>query len=291
MVTVLVATLNGEKYLDAQLESLVNQTYRDLRIVIRDDGSSDKTMQIIDKYREIYSDKIEVCPTSSSTGSIAGSFLKLLEEYTDDYVMLSNQDDIWLPEKVEKTLLAMKKAEDRLSADTPLLVHTDLYFTDEKLKKLSDSFVNFQRLSPNMTELNNMLMQNSITGCTVMINRALKERLFVLPHFSSPDWWLGIIAAAFGEIIFLNTPTVLHRRHSCTKKAIEQVGAGYKIIFKQAEFLAENYADMLSIKQKKLLAAVASLPKLSRINKIKTVRKYSLYQNTLLKNIIQFISI
>ncbi len=307
MVTVLLATYNGEKYLEEQLKSILDQTYSDFRIVIRDDGSTDNTIEIINRYAEIFPDKIEVCPTSSPTHSAAGNFFKLIELYNDDYIMLSDQDDKWLPDKIEKTLAVMQRAEKE-NENSPILVHTDLYVVDKELNVISNSFINYQRLSPERTELNNLLMQNSITGCTVMFNRALHEKLFTLPTVTAMhDWWLGLIAAAFGKIVFLNAPTMLYRQHGNNEVGakdakslsflfaklgqIKKMKQNYKIISIQAEFLLENYAEMLDIKQKKLLNAVAGLPKMSKLKKIKAIKKHRLYKNTVLRNLAQFILI
>ncbi len=308
MVMVLLATYNGEKYLEEQLKSILDQTYTDFRIVIRDDGSTDNTLEIINRYAEIFPDKIEVCPTTEPSGSAAGNFFRLIQLYNDDYIMLSDQDDKWLPEKIEKTLTAMKIAEDKNGSSTPILVHTDLFVVDKKLNIISDSFIKYQRLTPERTELNHLLMQNSVTGCTVMFNRALHERLFCLPTVTAMhDWWLTLIAAAFGKIVFINSPTMLYRQHSNNEVGaknarsfsffmgklgqIKKMKQNYKVISIQAQFLLENYEEMLNIKQKKLLAAVAELPSLNKTEKIKIIKKHRLYKNTVLRNIAQFILI
>ena len=308
MVTVLLATYNGGKYLEEQLKSLIEQTYTDFKIVIRDDGSGDNTNEIISRYSSVFSEKITVCPSSEPTHSAAGNFFKLIEMYTDDYIMLCDQDDRWLPDKIEKTLSVMKASEEKYGADTPILVHTDLYVADEKLSVISDSFIKYQGLSCDNTELNRLLMQNSVTGCTIMFNRALKEKLFVLPKVTAMhDWWLALIASAFGKIEFLNEPTILYRQHGNNEvgakdykslsfligrlKKISKAKETYKIISLQAQFLLENYAELLTLKQKKLLEAVATLPEKSKIEKIKTIRKHRLYKNTALRNLVQFILI
>lgn len=308
VVTVLLAAYNGEKFIAEQLDSLVNQTYKDLKIVIRDDGSIDATNEIINRYAEIHPDKIEICPFSNPTGSAAGNFFKLLELYKDDYIMLCDQDDVWQPDKVEKTLFFMKEQEEKHGTDTPILVHTDLYVANEKLDILSQSFIKYQNLSTENTALNQILMQNCITGCTVMINRAFHEKLYVFPSkLGMHDWWLGIIAAAFGKIAFLNAPTILYRQHGSNEvgaknakslsfifekiKKVKLIKENYKLISLQAEFLRNNYQELLTAKQKRLLDAVADLPNKNRIEKIKTIKKYRLYKNTVLRNIAQLIII
>lgn len=308
MVTVLLATYNGEKYLEEQLNSLIEQTYTDFRIVIRDDGSSDNTNEIISRYSSVFPDKIIVCPYTEPTRSAAGNFFKLIEMYDDNYIMLCDQDDRWLPDKIEKTLSAMQTAEEKYGADTPILVHTDLFVADEKLRVTANSFIKYQGLSSDNTSLNRLLMQNSVTGCTTMFNRALKEKLFILPKVTAMhDWWLALIASAFGEIEFLNEPTILYRQHGNNEvgakdyrslsflmgklKNLKKTKETYKIISLQAEFLLKNYAELLDIKQKKLLEAVATLPQKSKIEKIKTIKKHRLYKNTALRNLVQFILI
>lgn len=308
MVTVLLATYNGEKYLEEQLNSLIEQTYTDFRIVIRDDGSSDNTNEIISRYSSVFPDKIIVCPCTEPTRSAAGNFFKLIEMYDDNYIMLCDQDDRWLPDKIEKTLSAMQAAEEKYGADTPILVHTDLFVADEKLRVTANSFIKYQGLSSDNTSLNRLLMQNSVTGCTTMFNRALKEKLFILPKVTAMhDWWLALIASAFGEIEFLNEPTILYRQHGNNEvgakdyrsvsflmgklKNLKKAKETYKIISLQAEFLLKNYAELLDIKQKKLLEAVATLPQKSKIEKIKTIKKHRLYKNTALRNLVQFIFI
>lgn len=308
MVTVLLATYNGGKYLEEQLNSLIEQTYTDFRIIIRDDGSSDNTAEIISRYSSVFPDKIIVCPSTEPTHSAAGNFFKLIEMYTDDYIMLCDQDDRWLPDKIEKTLSVMQTAEEKYGINTPILVHTDLFVADKKLSIISNSFTKYQGLSPENTELNRLLMQNSVTGCTVMFNRALHEKLFTLPKVTAMhDWWLALIASAFGKIEFLAEPTILYRQHGDNEvgakdyrsltflvgklKNLKKAKETYKIISLQAEFLLKNYAELLDIKQKKLLEAVATLPQKTKIEKIKTIKKHRLYKNTVLRNLVQFILI
>ena len=240
MVTVLLATFNGEKFLEEQLNSLLNQSFSDFRIVIRDDGSTDNTLEIIERYKGISPEKIEICPSGEPTHSAAGNFFKLIELYNDDYIMLCDQDDCWLPDKIEKTLAAMKKTEENFGNDTPILVHTDLKVVDEKLKIINNSFIKLQGLSPNFCELNNLLMQNCVTGCTSMFNKALLEKLFILPStVAMHDWWIALIAAAFGKIVFLNESTILYRQHSNNEVGAKNVN--------DFSFIMNSFRDFYSL--------------------------------------------
>ncbi len=308
MVTVLLATYNGENFLEEQLNSLLNQSFSDFRIVIRDDGSTDSTLEIIERYKGISPEKIEICPSGEPTHSAAGNFFKLIELFSDDYIMLCDQDDKWLPDKIEKTLAAMKKAEEELGVNTPILVHTDLRVVDEKLDTINDSFVKLQRLTPKTASLNSLLMQNCVTGCTAMFNKALLEKLFILPNeVAMHDWWLALIAACFGQIIYIDEPTILYRQHSNNEvgakdvnslsfilkklKSIQKMKDMYKTISLQALFLKDNYSELLDYKQKRLLSAVADLPSKNKWQKIKTLKKHRLFKNTWLRKIAQIILI
>ncbi len=308
MVTVLLAAFNGEKYIGRQLDSILKQTYTNVKIVIRDDGSSDSTPQILNQYAEAYPDKIEICPTDYPTGSASGNFFRMLQIYSDDYIMFSDQDDIWLPEKIEKTLKAMQYAENKSNKNTPILVHTDLCVVDNGLKVIADSFMNFEHLSPHRCKLNNLLMQNCVTGCTVMMNRALKERLFRLPERClMHDWWVAIVAAATGKIVFVDTPLILYRQHTNNQVGAQDVASFkflisklknseknkeiYRDISYQSKFLADYYSDFMSRQDLKMALAVAELPKMSRLDKIKTIRRYGLQKNTLLRTFAQYLLI
>ncbi len=308
MVTVLLATYNGGKFLEEQLNSLLNQSFQDFRIVIRDDGSTDNTLEIIERYKGISPEKIEICQSFEKTRSAAGNFFKLIELYSDDYIMFCDQDDCWLPDKIEKTLNAMKKAEAEFGTDTPILVHTDLKVVDEELNLINNSFIKLQKLSPENTKLNNLLMQNSITGCTAMFNKALLEKLFILPNaVAMHDWWLGLIAACFGKIIFIKEPTILYRQHSNNEvgakdvnslsfiikklKNFEKMKSMYKTISLQALFLKDNYSEFLDYKQKKLLSDVADLPNKNKWQKIKILKKHRLFKNSVFRKFAQILFI
>ena len=112
MVSVLLASYNGEKYIREQLDSILNQTFSDLSIVISDDLSADGTPEIIREYEEQYPGRVRSLRNSERSGSAQNNFFRLLKSEADDYIMLCDQDDVWLPDKVEVTLREMKKLED-----------------------------------------------------------------------------------------------------------------------------------------------------------------------------------
>lgn len=214
MIAILMATYNGEKYLEEQIDSIINQTYKEWKLYFRDDGSSDRTLQIINKYCRKYPDQLFVIENDSNCHSASKNFMKMLEYFKDsnefEYFMFSDQDDVWKSDKIEKTVSIAKEKSENM----PILVHTDLEVVDSELKTLSTSFINYRNLNANIKDLSHLLIQNNVTGCTMLFNRKLVQKI----HFKSAsiamhDWWLTLIAIVFGKIEFLNESTICYRQH------------------------------------------------------------------------------
>lgn len=214
-IDILLATCNGAPYLPEQLDSLLAQTCRSWRLLVRDDGSSDGTLEILENYRSRHPDVIMIIPSEGQNLGACGNFSWLLEQADAPYIMFCDQDDVWLPDKIEITLAAMRELERQHGAETPQLVHTDLMVVDERLNRLGDSLWLFQCTEPQrLTKLNRLLMQNFATGCTVMINRALRDLAVPVPAEALMyDWWLALVATAFGRVAAVESPTVLYRQH------------------------------------------------------------------------------
>jgi glycosyltransferase involved in cell wall biosynthesis len=214
-IDILLATCNGASYLPEQLDSLLAQTCRGWRLLVRDDGSSDGTREILENYRSRHPDVIIIIPDEGQNLGACGNFSRLLEQADAPYVMFCDQDDVWLPDKIELTLAAMRELERQHGAETPQLVHTDLMVVDGRLNRLGDSLWLFQCTEPQrLTKLNRLLMQNFATGCTVMINRALRDLAVPVPvEALMYDWWLALVATAFGRVAAVERPTVLYRQH------------------------------------------------------------------------------
>ncbi len=299
----MLAVFNGEKYLKEQIESILAQTFSDIKIIIRDDGSTDNSADIIKDFCSRYSDKV-FCLEGSPTGSAAQNFAKLLEACNDDYIMFCDQDDIWLPQKIEKTLDAMKASEGE-NGEIPTLVHSDLKVVDENLNVISDSFFEFQRLYQENITLSKLLVQNYVTGCTVMINRALAQKCGKIPRDCiMHDWWLALTAQLFGKIVCVNEPTMLYRQHSDNQvgaKAsygialikrklanIDKVRENYNATYTQAQSLLDCYGNLLTQQQQMLIKTYCHIPKMNKFKKIQTVQKYGFKKGTRLRVIGQY---
>lgn len=242
---IILSTYNGEKYLNQQLDSLFSQTYENFEIIARDDGSQDKTLEILRSY------DITIIDSKENLGA-KGSFGELLEyavQNSDaDYFIFCDQDDVWEDDKIEKTLAKMYEMEIKYP-DMPLLVHSDLKVVDEKLNIIDNSFWKYEHIKPKVNNLNRLIMQNTITGCTVLINKQLAG--LALPISSDAimhDWWIGLIASKFGKIGYLDEATILYRQHGNNDTGAKKYNLSYIVDkFKQLKNINLN-KNMLQAK-------------------------------------------
>lgn len=218
-IAICLATYNGEPYIQQQLDSILTQTYQNWLLFIRDDCSSDNTATILQSYADQYPEQIIIIPNSSekSSGS-KNNFASILnwvnEHYHFPYYMFSDQDDVWLETKIEDSLKTLQKTEKQLSTSTPILLHTDLQVVDQDLNSLGESFFQYRALNPDVIDLPHLLVQNNVTGCTMMWNQALNQLLNLENNqIAMHDWWITLAAACFGTIVCLKKPTILYRQH------------------------------------------------------------------------------
>ncbi|MBQ8536733.1 MAG: glycosyltransferase family 2 protein [Clostridia bacterium] len=214
MIDVLIAVYNGEKVLPRLLKSLEEQRVKG-QILWQDDGSTDHSRDLMP------GQEVKL----NHTKGAKGNFMSLLAASENEYAMFCDEDDVWHPDKIEKTLLKMQEGERLYGKDTPLLVHTDLRVTDGEGKELHASMFRHQGWDPGANTLNRLLVQNHVTGCTVMVNKALKELLLKVDaeQMFMHDWWAALTAAAFGRVLFVEEPTIDYYQHGSN-----QVGASKK---------------------------------------------------------------
>ncbi len=215
-VVIVLSSYNGSRFIAEQIESIRRQSFAGWRLVVRDDGSSDETVRIVERLAAGDS-RVEVLRDGRGNLGPARSFGVLLEHASNAgarRVALADQDDVWRPEKLERELALLRRRENELGERTPLLVHSDLTVVDETLEVIAPSLLAFQRMKP-VTEgaLSKLLIQNFVTGCTTVINRPLLDAALPFPQVIMHDWWLALCAAAMGEVLYLPEATVLYRQH------------------------------------------------------------------------------
>ena len=223
-VEVLLATFAGERFLREQIDSILAQDYENLRVLARDDGSSDGTVEILREYEERFPARFRLMPPGPPTGSAKDNFLLLLGASTAEHVCFSDQDDVWLPDKVSGTKQAMDRLESRWGADLPLLVFTDLRVVDDRLRTLQESFWKYEQLDPGRIDrFAGLLGQNVVTGCTAMLNRRLVDLSLRMPEDAvMHDQWIALLASALGRTSAIRRQTVLYRQHDRNVVGSEQ---------------------------------------------------------------------
>lgn len=215
-IDILMATYNGEKYIAEQVESLQKQTFTDWRLLVADDGSTDRTLEIIRKMQTKDS-RIEFAPAHEPFHSSTKNFLYLLEKSTAPYVMFCDQDDVWLPEKIEHTFAKMKEAERSQEVGKAVLVYADSRVVNENLEVTEPSFMHTVSFRPETYNLYKSLVANICQGATMMLNRPLANKVnnFSIPDaYPQHDYWVAAIALACGSLGFLDEQTLLYRQHS-----------------------------------------------------------------------------
>ena len=223
-VEVLLATYNGERFVREQIESILAQDYPQVRVVARDDGSSDGTVGILDEYERRYPERFRVVRDGVRSGGAKWNFIRLLRQSTAGYVCLADQDDVWKPNKARDSMGAMGKLEAKHGGEIPLLVFSDLEVVDAELRVIFPSFWKVQRIAPeNIGRLERLVTQNVLTGCTAMLNRRLVSLAAEMPkEVFMHDGWIALIAGAMGKASYLREPTVLYRQHGGNVVGVEE---------------------------------------------------------------------
>ncbi|MGT2744064.1 glycosyltransferase family 2 protein [Streptococcus phocae subsp. phocae] len=207
-INILLSTYNGERFLAEQIQSIQKQTVTDWTLLIRDDGSSDRTREIIQEF--VAQDPRIKCINSEKDENlgVVKNFFTLLKHQEADFYFFSDQDDVWLEDK-----LALSLAEaEKHSAQTPLLVYTDLKVVNQNLEVIYDSMIRTQSAHANTT-LVQELTENTVTGGTMMINQALAAYWTSCENLLMHDWYLALLATVKGKLVYLDVATELYRQH------------------------------------------------------------------------------
>ncbi len=229
-IAILLATYNSHKFICEQLDSIYSQTYNNVFIYIRDDGSTDNTIEIIDSYRQKYSNIFILNDNIKNRGTLC-SFMWLLEHVDANYYMFCDHDDVWLPQKIEISLKKMETISNR-NSKVPIIVCSDLVVVDEHLKIINNSFWDYMKLRPSLLSQKKYIYTcNFVTGCTMLINRKAKDVSFPFYGAIMHDSWISLrVIENDGIINYISKPLVLYRQHGNNVFGAKKVG-GAKYIW------------------------------------------------------------
>ena len=244
-IEILLATYNGEKYVGEQIDSIINQTYNNWELLIRDDNSKDRTLGILKEY-EKKDKRIKVIEDKKGNLGFVKNFEELLNNSKEDWVMFSDQDDYWLENKIEKYVAILNtSSEDILKK--PMLIHSNSFICDDNLEIIKDEFIN-SKIANKYSE-DDFYFAYFVQGSTVLINRAIID--LALPfskNVTVHDRYFHLLAEFLGKRIFINESLIKYRQHSNNK-----IGAKSSVIskiLKKRYFHTEDRELILEIQKK-----------------------------------------
>lgn len=256
-VKVLLSAYNGEKYIKEQIDSILNQTYRNIELYVRDDGSKDGTLKILEEYEK--DERVHV-EKGKNCGFI-DSFFWLVENSGEaDYYAFADQDDVWFPRKIE---MAMEKLSGK-NEEVPRLYFSNYDFYDGSLNFVSHR--KSQKLPPSF---HNALVDCMPLGFNSVFNKRACELMRKKPpkHSCGHDWWTYMVCAGLGEVVYDSRATVKYRRHEKNVSAGGMSFLKFQIwrfkkfflndyfsnVRKQLKEYEQFYGKELSIKDQKFL--------------------------------------
>ncbi len=282
LVSIVIGTYNGAAYISEQLESIIHQTYTPLEIVIADDASNDNTVDIIKKYCKKH-DNITLHAFKNNVGYIK-NFERGIALATGDYIALSDQDDWWMPTKIEKLMNHIQPYD---------LVYCDSVFVDDALHDLGNSFSQTKNLIGPGTPLN-LLIDNCVSGHASLFKKSLYEKAIPFPDLIPHDWWLAYVATTENNIFYLNEPLVKYRHHqnniiASTKKTknSKKRKKSKQVKFTEKRKRINNFYNQCpdSLKEEKeiILSIKKTYRNFSLINNFRRGLIFYTYRNELLK--------
>ena len=237
-IDILLATYNGQKYLNEQLDSILNQTYNNFRLIISDDASSDDTKKILEEYKKKDS-RIEVYYHEENLGYVK-NFEFLLSKVENEIYALADQDDIWLQNKIENSV----KSLNENNAD---LYFCDLLLINDEGKEIGNSFWKEKGFYKKVLKDKNykgLLLNNYITGCTIVTKKKFLKDILPIPQnakYMIHDYWIAIVTSQKGKIVYSKEPFIKYRQH-------EENQVGYKMKSKELGSLEEIRNMFIDVK-------------------------------------------
>ena len=213
-IAVLLATYNGELFLKQQLDSILSQTYKNFKIYISDDNSTDKTEEILVTYKAHYPDQIFYFVNNTNLGFVK-NFEKLLQSSKNNYIAFCDQDDIWQENKLEVEMAVMLKLE-AFNPKRACLVHSDLIMINENAEVIYNSYFRYRKYKlKNSKDLGHILGPCGVMGNTMLINKKLRDLVLPFPEtLDVHDYWIAVNCELFGLRKTIFEPLVQYRIHN-----------------------------------------------------------------------------
>ena len=201
LVSVIIGTYNGAKYIDAQLQSIIDQTYPEVEIIIVDDASQDDTVAVLNSFAKKHNN-ISIHNFKENVGYIK-NFERGILLAKGDFIALSDQDDWWEPTKIEELKKQLKNND---------LVYCDSTFVDKNLKPLGKSFSTIKNMISSKNPLN-FIIDNCVSGHAMLFKKELFNKATPFPELIPHDWWLTYLASVNNGVTYFNKPLVKYRHH------------------------------------------------------------------------------
>lgn len=202
MISVCMATYNGEKYITQQLDSILSQISDTDELIISDDGSTDKTIDIIQEYQTKYKN---IRLLNGPRCGVQKNFENALKHVQGDIVFLCDQDDVWVKGKVKACMHEFETKEN-------ILVLHDAYIVDENCNVIEDSLFAHRGSKSGLVK---NIIKNSYVGCCMAFRKDLLEHCLPFPDkIEMHDWWIGLVAEKVGKTALINKPYLMYRRHA-----------------------------------------------------------------------------
>lgn len=250
-IDILMSTYNGEKYLKQQIDSILSQSYQNWRLLVRDDSSSDNTLSILESYMHKYPNQVFLVDRGTPNLGSSKSFARLLDFVEGDYFMFSDQDDIWLPNKIEQTMIEMHKLELKYG-NMPLMICCDAKCIDVNNEEICPSFYESQKFINTTDKDLKLLALNVVQGSTSLMNKKVLDYVKPIPAYVLHDQWIAVITAHFGKVVYLHKQLLLYRQHDKNVLGALNVGLLYfanKIRhFKEQLQIYESFYNSLPFK-------------------------------------------
>jgi len=272
-VSVVMATYNGEKYIADQIQSIIDQTEKNIELIIQDDASSDKTVEIIRSFEK--SMKISLQINKKRIGFVS-NFEKGIARATGRYIALSDQDDIWVENKIENLINEIGSAD---------LIHSNCELIDDAGNIL---FSKWKKAALIRNAGSELLFENDITGCTILFKKELLSIILPFPlGLSYHDWWIAMCAASRKGIKYVDQALVKYRQHN-NQEAGAGINRSSALVALTQKMRLFNRKAFIQVSEKQLANILSAKNILKEWYSEELVRDAIAYHKSLVSGLIHF---